>query len=140
MAKSSRASTVKANNQRLKRNVFGPVEAARLERLSAKLLETASQPKPEAGAEEMKIVDGQDEAAAAANGAAAETMAEDGESPSNPGLSTRSRLTDVVAMGVEPAKSSSKSNPKKRIEKRRKYNKIVFPSFKDKKNKTKRRS
>ncbi|KAK7737746.1 major facilitator superfamily transporter protein [Cytospora paraplurivora] len=46
MAKSARSSTVKANNQRLKKGVFGPVEAARQERLSAKLLEIASQPKP----------------------------------------------------------------------------------------------
>ena len=46
MAKSSRASTIKANNQRLKRNVFGPVEAARLQRLSAKMREIAAQPKP----------------------------------------------------------------------------------------------
>lgn len=46
MAKSSRASTKKANNQRLKANVFGPIESARQERLSAKLLEIASQPKP----------------------------------------------------------------------------------------------
>jgi len=46
MAKSSRASTLKSNNQRLKRNVFGPVEAARAERLSAKLLALASEPKP----------------------------------------------------------------------------------------------
>lgn len=43
-------------------------------------------------------------------------------------------------MDVEPAKSSSKSNPKKRIEKRRKNNKVVFPSYKDKKIKTKRRN
>ena len=46
MAKSSRASTKKANNARLKSGVFGPVETARTERLSAKLLELASQPKP----------------------------------------------------------------------------------------------
>lgn len=46
MAKSSRASSKKANNQRLKKGVFGPVETARQERLSAKLLELASQPKP----------------------------------------------------------------------------------------------
>jgi hypothetical protein len=47
MAKSSRSSVVKTNNQRLKKNVFGPVEAARAERLSAKLLAIASQPKPQ---------------------------------------------------------------------------------------------
>ena len=46
MAKSSRSSAVKKNNQRLKKHVFGPIEAARNERLSAKLLELASQPKP----------------------------------------------------------------------------------------------
>ena len=47
MAKSARASSRKVNNQRLKANVFGPVEAARAERLSAKLMELASQPKPQ---------------------------------------------------------------------------------------------
>lgn len=52
MAKSSRASTKKANNQRLKSAVFGPVESARNERLSAKLLEIARQAKPERKAEE----------------------------------------------------------------------------------------
>lgn len=46
MAKGARASTKKANNTRLKAGVFGPVESARNERLSAKLLELASQPKP----------------------------------------------------------------------------------------------
>jgi hypothetical protein len=46
MAKGARASTKKANNGRLKAGVFGPVESARNERLSAKLLELASQPKP----------------------------------------------------------------------------------------------
>lgn len=46
MAKGARASTKKANHQKLKSNVFGPIETARTERLSAKLLELASQPKP----------------------------------------------------------------------------------------------
>ncbi len=46
MAKGARASTIKTNNAALKRKVFGPVENARTERLSAKLLELASQPKP----------------------------------------------------------------------------------------------
>ncbi|KAK3179248.1 major facilitator super transporter protein [Lecanicillium sp. MT-2017a] len=48
MAKSSRSSTKKANNQRLAATVFGPAESARAERLSAKLLALAKQPKPEA--------------------------------------------------------------------------------------------
>jgi len=46
MAKGARASTKKSNNQKLKSRVFGPVESARTERLSARLLELASQPKP----------------------------------------------------------------------------------------------
>ena len=51
MAKSSRASSVKANNRRLKKNVFGPVEDERTARLSAKLLELAAQPKPQKDAD-----------------------------------------------------------------------------------------
>lgn len=46
MAKGARASSIKTNNSKLKSKVFGPVEDARAERLSAKLLELASQPKP----------------------------------------------------------------------------------------------
>lgn len=46
MAKGARASTTKTNHQNLKSKVFGPIESARTERLSAKLLELASQPKP----------------------------------------------------------------------------------------------
>ena len=57
MAKSSRASSVKANNQRLKKNVFGPVEDARTARLSAKLLELAAQPKPQRDTEMEEISD-----------------------------------------------------------------------------------
>lgn len=47
MAKGLRASTKKANKSLLRQNVFGPIEAARKERLSAKLLELASKSSPE---------------------------------------------------------------------------------------------
>lgn len=47
MAKSARASSKKFNNQRKAASVFAPTENARAERLSAKLLELAKQPKPE---------------------------------------------------------------------------------------------
>jgi hypothetical protein len=58
MAKSSRASSRKANNQRLKANVFGPIEKERNERLSTKLLELAAAPKPERPeSETMNIVE-----------------------------------------------------------------------------------
>lgn len=46
MAKSVRASVQKRNKAKLRATVFGPVVDARTERLSAKLLELASQPKP----------------------------------------------------------------------------------------------
>lgn len=46
MGKGLRNSVNKTNNRKLKKNVFGPVETARTERLSQKLLELASQPKP----------------------------------------------------------------------------------------------
>lgn len=46
MAKGLRASTKKANKSLLRQNVFGPVEAARKERLSAKLIELASKSSP----------------------------------------------------------------------------------------------
>lgn len=47
MAKSSRSSARKANAHRRATNINGPVEQARAERLSAKLVEIAQQPKPE---------------------------------------------------------------------------------------------
>lgn len=53
MAKSSRSSSKKFNNQRKAAAIFGPAEAARQERLSAKLLELARQAKPEPA--EMRI-------------------------------------------------------------------------------------
>ena len=60
MAKGARASSIKANNSKLKSKVFGPVENARTERLSAKLLELASQPKPkpEKKDESMEVQEG----------------------------------------------------------------------------------
>ena len=45
MAKGLRSSIKKSNKSSLRRKVFGPVESARKERLSAKLLELASQPR-----------------------------------------------------------------------------------------------
>lgn len=47
MAKSARASRVKFNRTNLRKRVNGPAEDARLERLSAKLMQIATEPKPE---------------------------------------------------------------------------------------------
>lgn len=57
MAKGLRASVNKRNKSKLRGRVFGPAEAARTERLSAKLLELAQQPKPTKDTE--MLVDGQ---------------------------------------------------------------------------------
>ncbi|MCJ1472836.1 hypothetical protein MMC13_001485 [Lambiella insularis] len=46
MAKGLRASTKKANRAKLRSKVFAPVEDARTQRLSAKLLELASKQRP----------------------------------------------------------------------------------------------
>lgn len=51
MAKGLRASTKKANRSKLRSKVFEPVEDARTERLSAKLLEIALRPRPRADEE-----------------------------------------------------------------------------------------
>lgn len=73
MAKSSRASSRKSNNQRLKANVFGPVEIQRNARLSAKLLELAAAPKPaRADDESMNVVEADANAALDDGGAGAE--------------------------------------------------------------------
>jgi hypothetical protein len=47
MAKSARSSVKKTNRTNLRARVYGPVDSARTERLHAKLLELAQQPKPE---------------------------------------------------------------------------------------------
>ncbi|KAI8634553.1 hypothetical protein F5Y19DRAFT_469612 [Xylariaceae sp. FL1651] len=122
MAKSSRASSRKANNQRLKAKVFGPVEIARNERLSAKLLELAAAPKPER--ETMNIIDDEEDDTTNTN-TEKEANATSGE----------------TAMDVDIAKSAaapSSSGKKGRISKRRKTSKIVFPKYGDK-NKNKKR-
>ncbi len=46
MAKGARASTRKRNNAALRAKIFGPAVDARTERLSAKLQELVSRPKP----------------------------------------------------------------------------------------------
>ncbi|KAI0440469.1 hypothetical protein F4803DRAFT_467206 [Xylaria telfairii] len=119
MAKSSRASSRKANNQRLKANVFGPVEIERNARLSAKLLELAAAPKPErADSESMNIVEDAD-----ANNS--------GNAEKEGATATSETAMDVDAAKT-PATSTKSSSKKGRIEKRRKTSKIVFPKYGDK--------
>lgn len=142
MAKSARSSTRKTNNQRLKANVFGPIEAARAERLSAKLLELAAQPKPpKPESNEMKIEDdaGEDEAKIDEDTAAPDANDNSKKAAIDWILRLISSLTSLTAMDIDSVKPiSSKRSDKKRIEKRKKKSKIVFPKYSDKK-KTKKR-
>ena len=55
MAKSLRARTKKSNKTKLRNRVFGPIEAARTERLSMKLLKIATGPQPKAGVDGMQV-------------------------------------------------------------------------------------
>ncbi|KAL2155891.1 hypothetical protein VTH82DRAFT_633 [Thermothelomyces myriococcoides] len=113
MAKSARSRIVKENNRKLKKNVFGPAEAARLERLSAKLIALATAPKPEKDVEM-------------------------NEEPTNETkeVATKEEKEDT-AMDVEDAKPPSKklSNKKKVEKRRRKKSSIVFPMRGPKRNK-----
>jgi hypothetical protein len=55
MAKSLRASVKKSNKAKLRRNVFEPTERARNERLSAKLLQLAAEPKPSRDSKDVEM-------------------------------------------------------------------------------------
>ena len=52
MAKGLRASSKKTNKTKLREKVFGPVENARVDRLSSKLLDLASKPAVKAAEDE----------------------------------------------------------------------------------------
>ncbi|KAF4984547.1 hypothetical protein FZEAL_281 [Fusarium zealandicum] len=113
MAKSSRSSTRKANNRRLVANVFGPVEDARAQRLSARLLELAKQPKPESSDVKMNIQDEDVDANSKDNAQEEETT-----------------------MEVDSVKPSSGRIEKIRIDKRKqKKSKIIFPKYGDRQKK-----
>ncbi|PNP41487.1 hypothetical protein TGAMA5MH_06588 [Trichoderma gamsii] len=105
MAKSSRSSSKKFNNQRKAAAIFGPAEAARQERLSAKLLELARQAKPEPA--EMKIDDDAD--------------AQDKEE----------QAADDNSMDVDAKKPTRAAISKKRITKKRTKSSITFPKYSD---------
>ncbi|KAF4120291.1 Protein of unknown function (DUF2423) [Geosmithia morbida] len=112
MARSSRSSAVKANNQRLAAGVFGPIEAARAERLSARLLEVARQPKPQSSDTNMGETNDADKA-------------KDSQDKSKTG--------DDAVMDLDSSYKPAKSSVgRKRIEKRRKKTAgIVFPKYGD---------
>ncbi|CEL01569.1 hypothetical protein BJX68DRAFT_249814 [Aspergillus pseudodeflectus] len=110
MAKSVRASVQKRNKAKLRATVFGPVVDARTERLSAKLQELASQPKPN------------DQDKSKSNAEAIEIDMQDG----NPAINTESN----EAMDIDTSKTSGNGSSRRsgRIQKRQRKNRssIVF--------------
>lgn len=147
MAKSSRSSVIKANNRRLKTNVFGPTETARTQRLSDKLLELSKQPKPAQAEQDaaMDVVEGifncsslnywklifVDVDERGRSGAKPTESKKDGQSyPFHP----LDRINTIAVMDVDETKAAAPKPSKSRIEKKKvKARKpgIVFPRFKD---------
>ena len=101
MAKSARASSIKANNARLKKNVFGPVETARNERLSAKLLELAAAPKPKAPEKEAEM---EDAVTAAAEDETAQTAGDDMEVDSGSKKAASKKAASKKQAGIRKRK------------------------------------
>ncbi|KPM37604.1 hypothetical protein AK830_g8951 [Neonectria ditissima] len=128
MAKSARASSRKANNQRLAAKVFGPVEAARAERLHAKLLELAKQPKPESKA----TLDTQEGAAEADK--EVQAGEETSKLPLRPTLHPPNVANNMPpqVMDVDSVQPSKTRIAKKRVDKRNvKKAGIVFRKYSD---------
>ncbi|PHH62422.1 hypothetical protein CDD81_7141 [Ophiocordyceps australis] len=125
MAKSSRSSTKKANNRRKAATVFGPAELARDKRLSAKLLELAQQPKPEAEPADVVMSE------AIESGMVAEDDNGKNEAAEQ----------ETNAMVIDSESLSKARSGKKRIEKRKRSrtSRIVFPKYGEQ-NAAKRRS
>merc|ERR1711981_1356082 len=112
MAKGLRASVTKRNKSKLRSRVFGPTEDARTERLSAKLLELAQQPKATQDTE--MLVDGQ-----SSKDQSTTTDVEDTEKAA--GSAADDMEIDSGAGKVKPAHSSSSKSSKKgkgRVEKK----------------------
>ncbi|KAM3073418.1 hypothetical protein ACMFMG_004683 [Clarireedia jacksonii] len=123
MAKGARASTKKANHAALKAKVFGPVEAARAERLHAKLMELASQPKPSAKAEDVDM-EGK-EGKASADGS--------GEGTSNNNVMPTAQEKDSGEMEVdkEHSKPSSKASKNRVFKKSSRHKTMTFTTYKN---------
>ncbi|EXF82558.1 hypothetical protein CFIO01_13108 [Colletotrichum fioriniae PJ7] len=134
MAKSARASVIKKNNQRLKANVFGPVEQARAERLSAKLLELAKAPKPEREADTKMDVEEQDDdgtfpAIFQGHSMRQESFETDIPKAEINGDDEKKEAKADDSMDVDSAKPKRRSG---RIQKqRKKTSKVVFPKYSD---------
>ncbi|CEO58498.1 hypothetical protein PEBR_00948 [Penicillium brasilianum] len=125
MAKSVRASVSKRNRAALRKKVFGPIVDARTERLSAKLQELASQPKPEAPEKATMDIE-TDETADQNEDAGKATAADEAMDIDNKSSKTRSsksgriqkqhrnRRTRPSIVFQKPGSNNKKGGPKKK--------------------------
>ncbi|CAF9911864.1 MAG: hypothetical protein HETSPECPRED_000470 [Heterodermia speciosa] len=117
MAKGLRSSRVKTNKSKLRAQVFGPVEDARKERLSAQLLEIASRPRASTDSD-TKMVQNDDETPFSKSEMATGTNKKDEAMDID---------QDAGVKAKQPAHSS------RRIQKRVRYkakSSMVFPIYK----------
>ncbi|RMY89846.1 hypothetical protein D0864_06374 [Hortaea werneckii] len=112
MAKSSRSSRVKKNNQNLKKKLFGPAEIARSERMNAKLLELAQQQKSQ---QEMEV-EGSDDKDGVAN------KIEDKDAEGRIDLTTLVQADDAE-MDVDGSAAKAKPSGSWRLERNEKQKK-----------------
>ncbi|KAL4914288.1 hypothetical protein BDW62DRAFT_190796 [Aspergillus aurantiobrunneus] len=124
MAKSVRASVQKRNKAKLRSTVFGPAVDARTERLSAKLQELASQPKPS------------DQEKTKTDMETTEMDMQDEFSKTNP-----SGISEAMDIDSSKASASGRSQRSARIQKRQRRNRssIVFKPHPSKTKKTHRK-
>ncbi|KAF2273840.1 uncharacterized protein EI97DRAFT_435756 [Westerdykella ornata] len=114
MAKGLRSSVKKANRSKLRARVFGPAEAARNERLHAKLLEAVQQPKPEPPKKSDMEIDSSD---------SAEVMEVDEAAAATAETTAASSISKTQAKRKDRVKKARRQKPK---------NAIAFPKSKGK--------
>ncbi|KAF2238611.1 hypothetical protein EV356DRAFT_529066 [Viridothelium virens] len=125
MAKSLRSTRNKVNKSSLRKKVFNPVETARLERLSSKLLDLAQQPRPERTAMEVEKMAAEEKPATAENEEQMEDAEVEGEDiDMNDAQPSRAKRSQSKA---EQRRKSARSH---KVQKRRAKNSIVFPKSK----------
>ena len=132
MAKGARASSRKRNNAALRAKIFGPAVDARTERLSAKLQELVSRPKPVD--ERAMLVDGEGAEKEEQKDAASINIV-DGISLTPSSGKVEHRLTEPE-MDIDGQKITSKpkhTHRRSKIEKKKVHrkarNSIIFPSI-----------
>ncbi|ORY17689.1 hypothetical protein BCR34DRAFT_555322 [Clohesyomyces aquaticus] len=125
MAKGLRSSVKKANRTKLRSRVFGPVEAARNERLHEKLLELVNAPKPEPRQKPNNMDVDPPKASADVSLPADDTLSTDDKD--------MPKEMDIDGDAATSAKSTKKRVHRSKLNRRRKpRNQITFPQSRGK--------